>query len=75
MTVKKLANLTKLPETRKSRRYSLMQINGKPGLACFVEGEWIIDETCRSLNEMLDSGIVCKESISGWISQQTFMHH
>ena len=74
--MKKLDFLNVLPPTTgKTRAYSLMQINGKPGLACFLDGEWIIDATCKSLNEMLDLGVVCEDSVRGWISQQCYTNH
>ena len=70
-----LDNLQKLKNQMSSRRYSLMNVAGEVKLACYVNGEWIIDATCTSINEMLESGIVAEDSIRGWVSQQYFMTH
>ena len=68
-------NITKLPTSLMPRRYALVSINEKTKLACHVNGEWIIDATCTSINEMLDEGLVCEASVTGWISNQCFTNH
>ena len=65
---------TLTPKLR-NRRYSLIKLKGKTKLACFVDQEWIIDATCKSINEMIDNGLVSKDSVRGWVSQQCFTFH
>jgi hypothetical protein len=64
-----------LPIDLSPRRYTLMKLKGVNRVLCQVNGEWIMDTTCKSLNELLDNGLVCEESISSWISLQCFTFH
>lgn len=52
-----------------------MSVKGKRKLTCFVNGEWIIDATCKSINELLDTGLVGEEAVTGWISMQPLPRH
>jgi hypothetical protein len=62
---------SKLPVNITPETYALVQVKNQTKLACLVQGEWIIDATCKSINEMLEMGIVSKESVTGWINIQT----
>jgi hypothetical protein len=68
-------NLTKLPVKNYPRRYALINVQKKRKLACQLNGEWIIDATCKSINEMLEAGLVCEDSVTGWISNQVYYSH
>lgn len=70
-----MINFEKLDLTLSPRRYALIEIKEQTKLACYVNNEWIIDATCTSINEMLNNGLVCKESIQCWISNQCFSYH
>ncbi|WP_370242904.1 hypothetical protein [Marisediminitalea sp.] len=71
-----LTNLkAQLKDDLGSRRYMLMTIDGDRKVACHVNGEWIIDNTCKTINEMLEAGLVSEAAISGWISNQCFTSH
>ena len=47
--------------------YQMVTINGKSRLAVKKNGRWEMDHTCRDINEMLDAGLVCEDSVLGWI--------
>lgn len=68
-------NIVKLPIQNLPRRYAMMKIKGVSQLACLVNGEWIIDATCKSINEMLEVGLVCEESVTGWLNGQNTTSH
>jgi hypothetical protein len=55
--------------------YSVREVNGRPGLA-FWNGEmWELDETCVSVNELLEYGLVDREALLGWIQMMPFSSH
>ena len=60
-------NFGKLLVNTTPERYALMQVKNQTKLACYINGEWIIDATCKSINDMLEMGLVCEESVNGWI--------
>ena len=68
-------NFTKLAEKNYPRRYALMSINKQTKLACQVNEEWIVDATCKSINEMLEAGLVSESAITGWIGNQSVRTH
>lgn len=70
-----MENIVKLPVKNSTRRYKMLTIKKQRKLACQVNGEWIIDATCTSINEMLEQGVISEDAISGWINTQTFNHH
>jgi hypothetical protein len=47
--------------------YQMVTINGQSRLAVKKNGRWEMDHTCRDINEMLEAGLVCEESVLGWI--------
>lgn len=47
-------------------RYALITIKGKRKLACYIEDEWVIDSTCKAINNMLEQGLVGEEAVKGW---------
>ena len=57
------------------RRYALIEVRGERKLACWVNEEWIIDSTCKSINEMLFEGLVGEEAVQGWINLQPTATH
>lgn len=66
-----MKKFTKLTETNQPTAYALMQIQNVTKLACNVSGEWIIDSTCKAINEMLEVGLISEAAVTGWISNQT----
>ena len=54
------------------RKYTLVTIQGETQLACFTQGHWEIDATCESINDLLRAGLVCEDSINGWIERRVF---
>jgi len=68
-------NLVKLKEKNYPRKYALMSINKKTKLACQVNGEWIVDGTCKTINEMLEAGLLSETSVTGWITNQSLYSH
>lgn len=54
------------------RKYALVNIQGTTQLACFTQGAWTIDATCQTINDMLRAGLVCEDSINGWIQRRVF---
>jgi hypothetical protein len=65
----------KLPVKNYPRNYALMRVNNQTKLACQINGEWVIDKTCKSINEMLQAGLVRESAITGWISNQALSSH
>lgn len=51
-------------------RYALITVKGKRKLACYIEDEWIIDATCKAINDMLEQGLVGEEAVVGWAELQ-----
>ena len=51
-------------------RYTLITVKGKRKLACYIEDEWVIDSTCKAINDMLKQGLVGEEAVKGWASLQ-----
>lgn len=47
--------------------YQMVTINGQSRLAVKKNGRWEMDHTCRDINEMLEAGLVCEDSVLGWI--------
>ena len=47
--------------------YQMVTINGQSRLAVKKNGRWEMDHTCKDINEMLEAGLVCEESVLGWI--------
>lgn len=52
------------------RTYTLVTIQGETQLACFTQKRWEIDATCESINDLLRAGLVCEDSINGWIERR-----
>ncbi|OFA33285.1 hypothetical protein BAE46_00825 [Glaciecola punicea] len=48
----------------------MIEVKNQTKLACLVQGDWTVDVTCRSLNEMIEIGVVLKESVTEWINFQ-----
>ncbi|BFT30385.1 hypothetical protein D210916BOD24_15610 [Alteromonas sp. D210916BOD_24] len=57
------------------RRYVFITIEGVRKLACYMNEEWIIDSTCKSINEMLEAGVVGEEAVQGWVNLQPATSH
>lgn len=55
--------------------YSIRVINGKERLAHWNGEHWVLDDTCHSVNELLDYGLVNRESLVGWIQMMPFSSH
>jgi hypothetical protein len=64
-------NFDKLPSYTTPERYAIIELENQTKLACLVRGDWTVDATCRSLNEMIEIGVVSKESVSEWINFQS----
>lgn len=47
--------------------YQMVIIEGKAQVAARVNGKWQMTDTCRDINEMLDAGLVCEDTVQGWI--------
>ncbi|KHT51395.1 hypothetical protein RJ41_12260 [Alteromonas marina] len=47
-------------------RYTLITVKGKRKLACYIEDEWVIDSTCKAINDMLEQGLIGEEAVKGW---------
>ena len=58
-----------------TRQYAVIDLRGARQLACKIDDEWIIDDTCRSINELMAQGVVCEESVQGWIALQPVVKH
>lgn len=52
------------------RAYCLVEIKGHVQLAVHTRNGWTIDATCESINSLLRDGLVCPESIQGWIDRR-----
>lgn len=48
--------------------YSIRLVNGIERLAHWDGQQWLLDDTCRSVNELLDYGLVNRESLQDWIN-------
>lgn len=70
-----LGKLAKIQEKNFPRRYALISVKGVQKLACFLNEEWIIDSTCKSINELLEQGTVGEEAVKGWIAMQPTVSH
>lgn len=58
----------KLPDNiPNTRQYALIKVKGASKVCCFVNEEWIIDATCKALNDLLVDGGLSKTIIIGWI--------
>jgi|TARA_R100001510_G_C7654428_1_gene213070 hypothetical protein len=45
-------------------------VKGARKLACYIEEEWVIDSTCKCINELLALGLIGEEAITGWVNLQ-----
>lgn len=63
------ATITKLPNPT-IERYALITVRGQKKLACLIQDEWVVDSTCKSINDLLRGGMVGKEAVLGWIDLQ-----
>lgn len=70
-----LSNLTKLKVENFPRRYALITVQGVDKLACRINEEWVIDSTCKSINEMLEQGVIGTEAVQGWVDMQPATSH
>lgn len=70
-----LGNLVKLRRETFPRRYALITVRGVRKIACYINDEWIIDSTCKGINEMLEQGTVGEEAVQGWIDLQPLTSH
>ncbi|MFT7343151.1 hypothetical protein [Alteromonas sp.] len=52
------------------RQYTLITVKGARKLACYIEEEWVIDSTCKCINELLALGLIGEEAITGWVNLQ-----
>lgn len=68
-------NVTSITKVTTLRRYALVAIKGKTQLACFTEDGWEIDATCESINDLLTSGLVSEDAITGWIERRALKKH
>ncbi|APE07034.1 hypothetical protein BM528_15640 [Alteromonas sp. RW2A1] len=68
------ASITTLPNPQ-IKRYALITVRGQKKLACLIEDEWIIDSTCKSINNMLADGFVGEEAVIGWAEMQPSLTH
>ena len=63
-------NVTPITNTVDIRTYMLVTISGETQLAVYTQERWEIDATCDSINELLSAGLVCEDSINGWIERR-----
>lgn len=68
------ASISTLP-TPSPTRYALITLKGQKKLACLVQNEWVIDNTCKSINDMLAEGLVGEEAVIGWAEMQPNHFH
>lgn len=54
--------------------YTLVTIHGKLQLAIRRGRKWELDDTCRSINELLDYGLVNDEAVLMWIAKNPNPH-
>lgn len=70
-----MSNIVKLKTQNFPRRYALITVKGVRKLACHLNDEWVIDSTCKSINEMLEQGVVGEEAVQGWVNLQPTASH
>ena len=58
------------PNTTERRIYTLVKIQGKTQLAVKAGDHWEIDATCRSINELLEVGLISEEVALGWVHRE-----
>jgi hypothetical protein len=63
-------NIVPIATNVEIRTYALVTSEGETKLACYAHDKWVIDNTCESVNELLRAGLVCEESINGWIERR-----
>jgi len=63
-------NVTPITNAVDIRKYTLVTIQGETQLACYTQDHWEIDATCESINDLLRAGLVCEDSINGWIERR-----
>ena len=68
--ITKIMNIVPIAANVEIRTYALVESEGETKLACYVHDKWIIDGTCQSINELLEAGLVCADSINGWIERR-----
>ncbi|MCW8107146.1 hypothetical protein OPS25_01340 [Alteromonas ponticola] len=71
MKLKSLFNITDINYSSYPRHFALITIKGRKRLACKINDEWIIDSTCKTINEMLEQGVVSEEAVVGWSELQS----
>ena len=73
-TIFSQSTITKLP-TPTIKRYALITVRGQKKLACLIQDEWVIDSTCKSINDMLKDGVVGEEAVLGWAELHSINLH
>lgn len=71
----KLGKIVRLRIENFPRRYALIEVRGQRKLACYLNEEWVIDSTCKGINDMLAEGVVGEEAVQGWIDLQPATSH
>lgn len=59
-----------IPFNDSIRIYTIVKMDGKTSLACWCTDHWEVDRTCRSINELLHSGLVGADAVRGWVAKQ-----
>lgn len=70
-----MLSFTKLNENNFSRQYKLIELKGKKMLCCCINDEWIVDATCKAINELIDNQIVSEEAVHDWLALQPTLTH
>tara|TARA_B110000211_G_scaffold188415_1_gene214292 strand:- start:81 stop:296 length:216 start_codon:yes stop_codon:yes gene_type:complete len=63
-------NIVPIAANVEIRTYALVTSQGETKLACYAQNKWVIDNTCESINELLQAGLICEDSINGWIERR-----
>lgn len=51
----------------KRRHYAVINVKGDTKVCCFVADEWIIDDHCKVLNELIKKSKLDISQVKGWL--------
>lgn len=57
------------------RHYAVISIKGRNKLACLINDEWVIDHTCKEINEMRNQGVIANDAILVWTESGSPLNH
>ena len=59
----------------KRRHYAVIKVRGEAKICCFMEDEWIVDNHCKYLNDLIKTDKLSINQVRGWLLENHSIKH